>query len=341
MGGIGEPGCRNSCFCCRLHWLLKALGVRSNLFMAGLLPPRFSFVGCSRLSAHRSLFRFVVGAEKNVWPQRNLNRTFTERADEHQFLFWVSLAPRQSCAPLDCTSAGPGLISMDIKQAQRLLLENNGWVQGPYNDVLLSTIANCTEQGIAAEQRQGWKLVAVFHGHDMRADHSPGGFPNRAVFERPLPTFHSAPDPWHDGPRWAWLPQLDLPAAESAISESLGVGGHGSPFLVRSFRCRCGRAAIRVFQDDQRERYVVVCAECSLVSNAFSFEPFDLPELRHLEHGPWAKLQCPCGGDQHTLHYGIEYSPDSQHGSDFTWISLAANCTKCGRFAQVCSLETK
>lgn len=230
---------------------------------------------------------------------------------------------------------------MDIKEAQRLLLENNGWVQGSYNGVLLSTVGNCTEQGIAAEQREGWNLVAVFHGDQMRADSSAKSFPNRAVFERPLPAFYSAPDPWHDGEGWTWLPRLALPEHGRAVVEFLGVGGHGSPFVVRTFRCWCGRTAVQVFQHKERGRDIVVCTECGLFSIAFSFEPFALPELRSLDDGLWTKIQCPCGGDQHTLHYGIEYSPDSQNGSDFTWISLAANCTKCGSFVEICSKETQ
>jgi hypothetical protein len=228
---------------------------------------------------------------------------------------------------------------MDIKEAQRLLVENNGWVQGSYNGVLLSTIGNCTEQGIAAEQREGWKLIAVFHGDQMRADSSASGLPNRAVFERPLPAFYSVPDLWHDGPAWAWLPRLALPEQERAAMEFLGAGGHGSPFVVRSFRCQCGRTAVRVFQDEGCERVIIVCTGCGLVSNAFSFEPFGVPGSESLGDEPWTKLRCPCGGDHYALHYGIEYSPDSESGCDFTWLSLAAKCTKCGSFAEVCSKE--
>src|SRR5579859_4201413 len=133
---------------------------------------------------------------------------------------------------------------MDIKEAQRLLLEHNGWVQGSYSGVLLSTIGNCTEQRIAAEQRDGWMLVAVFHGDEMRADTSAKDIPNRAVFERPLPTFYSAADPWHDGPGWAWLPRLALAEQERKVMDFVGTGGHGSPFVVRCFRCQIGRAHV-------------------------------------------------------------------------------------------------
>jgi hypothetical protein len=230
---------------------------------------------------------------------------------------------------------------MNIHEARSLLSKNNGWVQGPYNGVLLSTIGNSDERTIAAEQRQGWTLVAVFHGDEMVADTTAKGFPNRAVFQRPLPTCYSASDPWHDSGSWAWLPRLAVSKDEPAAASFLGVGGHGSPFVVRSFRCDCNGGSARIFLDEEGERYIVLCAECGRLSNVFSFEPFPLPDLGILVEQAWREVKCCCGSQQHVLHYGLEYSADSETGSDFTWIALAAECTACGGFAEVFSKETQ
>lgn len=229
---------------------------------------------------------------------------------------------------------------MEIEKVSKLLSKYNGWVDGLFDDVLYFTTCGCDEKSISTEEANGWTFVSAFEGEKYTPSERFGDFVKRVVYKRTPPPFYFSSNPWSEKKDWTWLPDLCFSDKEENILEFTGGhGGHGSPYVIRTFQCACSNLTANIFEDFEGERYITMCMKCASITNAFSFEEFEIPKKELLYSAPWEQWTCSCGCSDHILHYAIEYPVETDECDCFSWLELVTECQKCGQIEELMSKE--